>query len=106
MLQNAQGDEVALSHVLDGTLGHLIEFTEDWLPHCEWTYFIDWDKRQMSVTSLRSGIKTKVVGFEELGEKLIREWEELAKSLGEEEEEQDDETEENDAGGEEEQKEE
>ena len=60
---------VALPHILDGTLTHLVDgadFEEDTL-FCEWTYFVDWEARTVRVCSNYDGNgKVATVGFAEL----------------------------------------
>ena len=50
LLRNVQG-AAALPHILDGTLSHQVDstnFEQDGL-FCEWTYYIDWEARELSV---------------------------------------------------------
>lgn len=64
LLRNVQG-VVALPHILDGTLTHLVdstEFEEDDLS-CEWSYFVDWEGRLVHV---KGGGREGSVGFKEV----------------------------------------
>ena len=50
LIRKAQGAN-ALPLILDGTLEHLMEYTDfaDNKLHCEWVYWIDWEKRELIV---------------------------------------------------------
>lgn len=65
LLRHVQG-AAALPHILDGSLTHLVdgtEFEEDGL-FCEWSYFVDWEAREVHVKS--GDGHQKRVGFAEL----------------------------------------
>lgn len=61
LLRNVQG-AAALPHILDGTLTHLVDstdFEQDTL-FCEWSYFIDWEAREVQIVG---GGREGTVGF-------------------------------------------
>ena len=86
LLRNVQG-AAALPHILDGTLTHLVDYTEfeqDGL-FCEWSYFVDWEERVVHIKS--GGGREGKVGFGEISEEWMTEFEE--ESLEEDDEEED-----------------
>lgn len=69
LLRKVQGTD-ALPHILDGTLGHQVDYTDfeqDTLM-CEWTYFVDWEKKKLYVGGGDAGgrAEDRAKGFEEL----------------------------------------
>lgn len=74
--------------ILDGSPKHLIDSTdfENDTLFCEWTYFVDWEKKEVQVRANLREVEG-ICSFEELSKEWMEDLQKRANEAGEDEEE-------------------